>query len=249
MYVRLAFAVAAHLEPEILLVDEVLAVGDAAFQKKCLGKMNDVAKEGRTVLFVSHNMAAVNRLCSRGIWLQNGQVHGVGITTEIVGSYLAEGTNSAAQVFFERRPNVAVQYRSVCVTDSKGDVSQYILDDQGFTIEMEIEAYETISDIYFGMILQNLEGINVLFADSRDVEHSLPSTLQSGRHRICLHFPAVFAPGRYSIILGIATKHPIGQLDYIEGACSFEIVKNSNMQRTALRPGIINLNLPWEMEE
>ncbi|RME47458.1 MAG: ABC transporter ATP-binding protein, partial [Chloroflexi bacterium] len=74
MYVRLAFAVAAHLEPEILLVDEVLAVGDAAFQKKCLGKMGDVAKEGRTVLFVSHNMAAITSLCQRAIWLEEGKI-------------------------------------------------------------------------------------------------------------------------------------------------------------------------------
>ena len=74
MYVRLAFAVAAHLEPEILLVDEVLAVGDAAFQKKCLGKMGDVAKEGRTVLFVSHNMPSVLNLCRRAVWIDDGRV-------------------------------------------------------------------------------------------------------------------------------------------------------------------------------
>jgi lipopolysaccharide transport system ATP-binding protein len=249
MYVRLAFAVAAHLEPEILVVDEVLAVGDAAFQKKCLGKMGDVAKEGRTVLFVSHNMAAINRLCSRGIWLQNGQVHGVGVTTEIVGKYLTEGANAAAQMLIERRPNAVVQYRSVCVTDSKGNVSQFIPDDQGFIVEMEIEAYETMSDIYFGMILQNSEGINVLFADSRDVEHCLPSPLQSGKYRICLHVLAILAPGTYFVSLGIATSHPVEQIDSIEAACSFEIVKNSNMYRTAPRPGIVNLNLPWELLE
>ena len=82
MYVRLAFAVAAHLEPEVLLVDEVLAVGDAAFQKKCLGKMGDVASEGRTVLFVSHNMIAVQNLCKRVIWLDDGQKMGEGPTSE-----------------------------------------------------------------------------------------------------------------------------------------------------------------------
>src|SRR5437762_1395373 len=84
MYMRLAFAVAAHLEPEILLVDEVLAVGDAAFQKKCLGKMADVAKEGRTVLFVSHNMTAVNQLCPRAIMITDGQVVRDGRTPEVV---------------------------------------------------------------------------------------------------------------------------------------------------------------------
>jgi len=92
MYVRLAFAVAAHLEPEILLVDEVLAVGDAAFQKKCLGKMGDVAREGRTVLFVSHNMAAIVQLCSRGVLLERGRLGHIGNADEIVRRYLAIGS-------------------------------------------------------------------------------------------------------------------------------------------------------------
>lgn len=93
MYVRLAFAVAAHLEPEILLVDEVLAVGDAAFQKKCLGKMGDVAKEGRTVLFVSHNMAAMSGLCSAAMWLADGTVRARGTTAELTQKYLAAASS------------------------------------------------------------------------------------------------------------------------------------------------------------
>ncbi|MBI1792659.1 MAG: ABC transporter ATP-binding protein [Chloroflexi bacterium] len=92
MYVRLAFAVAAHLEPEILVVDEVLAVGDADFQKKCLGKMGDVAKKGRTVLFVSHNMGAVQNLCRRGIWLNNGHLAEDGLVIDAVSSYLNSKT-------------------------------------------------------------------------------------------------------------------------------------------------------------
>ena len=89
MYLRLAFAVAAHLEPEILLVDEVLAVGDAAFQKRCLGKMNDVAREGRTVIFVSHNLQAIQRLCSHAVMLEAGQVAAFGDTSTVVGQYLS----------------------------------------------------------------------------------------------------------------------------------------------------------------
>lgn len=87
MKVRLGFAIAAHLEPEILLVDEVLAVGDAAFQKKCLGKMDDVAREGRTVLFVSHNMGAIRRLCNRAVWIHNGSIQKVGDTHTVIGNY------------------------------------------------------------------------------------------------------------------------------------------------------------------
>lgn len=88
MYMRLAFAVAAHLEPEILIIDEVLAVGDASFQKKCLGKMREVAKTGRTVLFVSHNMTAVRNLCNRVVWLKNGEVHEIGESGAVIASYL-----------------------------------------------------------------------------------------------------------------------------------------------------------------
>src|SRR4030042_6867502 len=84
---RLAFAVAAHLDPEILLVDEVLAVGDIAFQKKCLGKMGDIAKGGRTVLFISHNMGAVRSLCGNAIWLDNGQIVKSGLVDEVVRAY------------------------------------------------------------------------------------------------------------------------------------------------------------------
>jgi lipopolysaccharide transport system ATP-binding protein len=93
MYVRLAFAVAAHLEPEILIVDEVLAVGDAAFQKKCLGKMEDVGKEGRTVIFVSHQMAAIQNLCQRAIWLNQGELVNDAQTQIVVSKYLSASTN------------------------------------------------------------------------------------------------------------------------------------------------------------
>src|ERR1700732_3686892 len=101
MYVRLAFAVAAHLEPEILLVDEVLAVGDASFQKKCLGKMGDVAKAGRTIVFVSHNMTAMRRRASRAIWLEGGQIADMGPTSNVVDDYLRKNTESNLESVWE----------------------------------------------------------------------------------------------------------------------------------------------------
>ncbi len=98
MYVRLAFAVAAHLEPEILIVDEVLAVGDAAFQKKCMGRMGSVAREGRTILFVSHNMGVIETMCSKAYWLEKGQVKRLGAAHEVVQQYLAETMRPASLV-------------------------------------------------------------------------------------------------------------------------------------------------------
>ena len=96
MFVRLAFGVAAHLQPEILIVDEVLSVGDAEFQKKCLGKMDDIAHEGRTILFVSHNMAAISQLCGRALWLKRGQLKFSGSPSDVVTSYLTSGSTALA---------------------------------------------------------------------------------------------------------------------------------------------------------
>src|SRR6266508_2196246 len=117
MYVRLAFSVAAHLEPEILLVDEVLAVGDIAFQRKCLGKMDDVAHEGRTVLFVSHNMGMLQTLCERGIYLQQGGVHTDGTITEAVDAYLQTLERANLQDLSKRTDRKGVGHARLVYTE------------------------------------------------------------------------------------------------------------------------------------
>src|SRR5512141_3326817 len=109
MYVRLAFAVAAHLDPEILVVDEVLAVGDAAFQKKCLGKMGEESRKGRTVLFVSHNMAAVQNLVERCIWLDKGQINEIGKPRQVIDNYLMAGQTMRGEVRFAQNPQLIAQ--------------------------------------------------------------------------------------------------------------------------------------------
>jgi len=123
MYLRLAFAVAAHLEPEVLLVDEVLAVGDVAFQRKCLGKMGEVARQGRTVLFVSHNMGAVGALCERAIWLHSGQIRGDGPAASVVQTYLQHASGTAiatTAVRFPQEEALPFQLLSVRLMDSEG---------------------------------------------------------------------------------------------------------------------------------
>jgi lipopolysaccharide transport system ATP-binding protein len=125
MAVRLAFSVAAHLEPEILLVDEVLAVGDAAFQKKCIGKMGEVAEGGRTIVFVSHNMAAVTSLCSRGVWLEDGCVNSDGHVLDVVQDYLSavgeiEGTKTDLQMRTDRGGDGRVRFTSFQIRDKDG---------------------------------------------------------------------------------------------------------------------------------
>jgi lipopolysaccharide transport system ATP-binding protein len=147
MRLRLGFAVAAHLEPEILLIDEVLAVGDAAFQKRCLSKMQDVGHQGRTVLFVSHNMPAITRLCSRTILLDNGHVLMDGPSSQVVGAYLNSGLGTTAA---REWPDLAkapgdnaVRLRAVRVRTEDGQTAESIDIRQPVGIEMEYEVYES----------------------------------------------------------------------------------------------------------
>jgi lipopolysaccharide transport system ATP-binding protein len=143
MYVRLAFAVAAHLEPEVLVVDEVLAVGDAAFQKKCLAKMGDVAGQGRTVLFVSHNMAAVGALCTRALLLEGGRLVRSGDVREVVAAYL-EGSDAAGAVpVADRRDRTGVgrfRFRSLEFLDGAGRERGHAVTGEELRVRLEVDA-------------------------------------------------------------------------------------------------------------
>ena len=152
MYVRLGFAVAAHLEPEILIVDEVLAVGDAAFQKKCLGKMNDVTGEGRTVLFVSHNMSAVKTLCPRAILLNQGSVEMDDDSSAVVQHYLGTDRTMQSQTVWpaEQRPgNSSCKVNSVTLKAPDGSPSTSVEISKGGYFEIDFEVIEDNSRANF----------------------------------------------------------------------------------------------------
>jgi lipopolysaccharide transport system ATP-binding protein len=161
MYVRLAFAVAAHLQPEILLIDEVLAVGDAAFQRKCLGKMADVARAGRTILFISHNMGAVLRLCSRCIWLNDGQVQAAGNTRQIVNAYTSSGTSDLPQKQWspaDAPGDETVKLLAVRVCQPCGAPSASIDITQSFDIEIETEYLQALPEATVGVQIRTGDG-------------------------------------------------------------------------------------------
>ena len=142
MYVRLAFAVAAHLEPEILIVDEVLAVGDAAFQKKCLGKMGSFAQSGRTVLFVSHNMEAVRTLCQRGVWLKDGRLHKDGKADEIVEAYFNSISNELS--FSCANPDYGLTIQKVVLKNDRGEESSQFRPGDDLVVEISYDAQKRI---------------------------------------------------------------------------------------------------------
>ncbi len=174
MYVRLAFAVSAHLEPEILLVDEVLAVGDMAFQKKCLGKMGDVAtKEGRTVLFVSHSMASIKQLCSRTFLLDAGRIKKSGNTEEVVASYLAEEFRSESAEYTwnddDAPGDETAKLKTMRLCSAIGEVRSEFGTDEPIFVEVEYTVFKRVSPFRIGFSLHTIDGIYILFTSDSDI--------------------------------------------------------------------------------
>lgn len=166
MYVRLAFAVAAHLEPEILIIDEVLAVGDAEFQKKCLGKMKSVAGEGRTVLFVSHNMSVVKSLCSRGILFTKGEVEAEGETKSIVERYLAGGTESDRIISWkpvEAPQTPEFRLLSVRILDQNDSPSSLLSTADPLRIELSYEMLKPLKNLRVTISVHTPDGADIFY--------------------------------------------------------------------------------------
>jgi lipopolysaccharide transport system ATP-binding protein len=163
MYVRLAFAVAAHLEPEILIVDEVLAVGDAEFQKKCLGKMKDVAGQGRTVIFVSHNMGAVASLCNSAVRMKQGRFVAKGPTQQIINSYVGEDSSRERSGRVDFKPNESkdAQILGIGVLNSSGTPSSSISHDEDWFIEMSLIVRNSVPDLVLGIRLTDQMDVRI----------------------------------------------------------------------------------------
>ena len=182
MYMRLAFAVASHLEPEILLVDEVLAVGDASFQKKCLGKMGEVAKEGRTVLFVSHNMTAVRSLCRRALWLDSGGIVETGDTGQVVFDYIQKGALPMLERVWEDSATApgddTARLHRISVTPLGQEPNEPITVKTALRVNGAFWNYVPAAVLNFSVVLYNLEGVAIFNTGS--VAHSFPVGLVQG---------------------------------------------------------------------
>jgi lipopolysaccharide transport system ATP-binding protein len=205
MYVRLAFSVAAHLEPEILIIDEVLAVGDAAFQKKCLGKINQVSRDsGRTVIFVSHNMGVVANICERAILMERGVVTAAGRAGEIVAGYIRSGKQGSGEVRWQaddaQAGNARVRLRSARVI-SEGQISRDVAIDRDVWIEYEFDALVTGLTLTSSIHLFDKHGACVL---SSGPGNSTPAT---GTYRDRVRLPAHFLnDGLYSVSILLITE-------------------------------------------
>ena len=234
MYVRLAFAVAAHLEPEILIIDEVLAVGDAAFQKKCLGKMHEVAtSQGRTVLFVSHNTGAVRNLCQRVLWLETGRLRAAGPTVTMLDHYLQDTNDTRASVIdLTKGRNGTGQkifLRTVRINDAKP-----VHHGEPFVIELDYSATAAVEEASFGCGFSTLDGTRLYSMDS-DWNDQRPriSATQLGTVRAAL--PVLhLQPGVYALDVG-ARNGPFDGLDYVPACTHIEILPGPQTPSSIVR--------------
>lgn len=239
MYLRLAFSVAAHLDAEILLVDEVLAVGDAEFQRKCLGRMASVEREGRTVLFVSHNLDAIVRLCPTCLWLDEGSVVALGSANEVVEKYLAAGVRRLERQTFEDRPQQAVSLRSVGVLNPEGECTSVLRRDQPFIVEVTFVLRSPVPDLNMAISVQTLRGVRVL--DEALADQS-PSPLESlGEYVARLKVPPLLNAGDY--VVGIWLGTDFETYAWVEEAVSLRLEGAVNG-----RPDrVVQLRLPWDV--
>jgi lipopolysaccharide transport system ATP-binding protein len=249
MYVRLAFAVAAHLEPEILLVDEVLAVGDASFQKKCLGKMGDVAQEGRTVLFVSHNMGAIMQLCYSAILFSYGRLVLFSDSEKTVSSYLLGHNQKEADVKLDPTLNPSkpvILTRCRLVDPSESPVTILGVKD-GFSIDLEVLAREEVSDVEISLRVHDRSG-NALFTTNVSSYTKQLQTLSVGLHSYSVEIPACFlAPGSYYVHVGIHRPN-ITVFDIHDHILAFTVEESGSdmWQYFQKAYGSILVQFPWQ---
>jgi lipopolysaccharide transport system ATP-binding protein len=257
MYLRLAFAVAAHLEPEILVVDEVLAVGDAEFQRKCLGKMNDVAQQGRTVLFVSHNMSAILRLTEEAIVLNKGKLLKRAPSPEAVDFYLSSGQAESGERIWggDDIPATSAPFRpvSVRIKDRSGNVVDTIRSTEPLSVEMEYQLDAPVTGLRVGIYISTMRGEYIFTAfDTDDAKrYEQFGSRQTGRYISRCTIPAdFFNEGRYS--LGVnASSFGVKRYFMDENALSFnvDISGAPGTQWPELRQGPIRPRFDWKIEK
>lgn len=254
MYARLGFAVAAHVDPEVMLVDEVLAVGDAAFQRRCLGRMDDVSKGGRTVLFVSHNMAAIKQLCPRALWLDKGRIRADGPSHAVVNEYLTavSGRSEGGVIPPEahRGGSGGVRIRQVEIRNSSGRSVNDLLMDERFEIVVRFEALKPITAASMGVGICTLEGTRIA-ALEQVADGAPPITVEPGCYEIGVGLVNFLLPGNYSLDIGVRHTLEGEALDYVLHATTFTVLDvsaeadswvpfNGNYRR-----GVIQVDAKW----
>jgi lipopolysaccharide transport system ATP-binding protein len=248
MQLRLAFSVAAHLEPEILLIDEVLAVGDMEFQKKCLGKMEEVSKaDGRTILFVSHNLTQLKHLCNTAILLENGRIHAHGRVDEVIKKYSEIIFVTESYHWKNENPARDFAITDIILKNDEGLVNKPLKTNENLYLEVSLKAKKNITDSQIAIRFTNQENIPVYTTTNADHDMQYP-TIQSGEHIYRVPIPVnLFTPGRYSMIIAwnipnIEALHKVDnvmQIDIEDDRYPGDLLRDGRL-------GILNKIIRWE---
>jgi lipopolysaccharide transport system ATP-binding protein len=255
MHVRLAFAVAAHLETDILIVDEVLAVGDAEFQAKCLGKMKDLSTSGhRTVLFVSHNMASVRQLCPRSILMDKGTVVNIGETNAIIEQYMTMGGEADRAVTWpqDKAPSGdGIRLNGIFVKNAKGKTEGALSSDEDIFIEIDYALTKEMRDLRVGVSLYNAEG-TLIFISSDFFAGHRGAPRVAAQYVSRMRIPGqILIEGRYVVEIIISIPRIV---DLVNGpTCSFEVNEMGHdswgPKHAARLPGVIHPSMEWEIRK
>jgi len=250
MQVRLAFAIAAYLEPEVLLIDEVLAVGDIGFQRKCFNKMDEVAYGGRTVIFVSHNMEAVRSLCSRGIWLEDGRITYEGDISSAIKMYLESYSSMEAKVNIAEEDHVVdsglLRINKVFILDSEGRVTSRIHYREDFSVGMELEMLGKVESARIGLGVNTPGGQRISTAHHTDAGVAALSG-SSGKYRATASFKNRLMPGLYIISVGAHEGLSGKGLDYVPGAVDLSVLGSSKEGEgpDPANQGLVEMSIDW----
>ncbi|MEQ8821101.1 MAG: ABC transporter ATP-binding protein [Sumerlaeia bacterium] len=250
MYVRLAFAVAAHLRTDILVVDEVLAVGDAQFQKKCLGKMQDVAGDGRTVLFVSHNMATVQRLCASCIYLRDGQLVTSGETVQVIQEYLKSGINLGACADRGPDPSFPMRLRTAAVVDEEGEILHQVERSQKAFLSVRYDINEPVKDVHVVCHITDMQNNIIVSTGDCDMGRDVSAVRSPGAYEGRFQIPShTLNDGSYSVTVALGI--PYRTVYDREASCAdFQVVdlrREEGPTYAQRRPGFLAIDIPWEV--
>jgi lipopolysaccharide transport system ATP-binding protein len=247
MTVRLGFAVAAFLDPEILIVDEVLAVGDAEFQKKAIGKMKEVSSSGgRTVLFVSHNMASISSLCTKSILMENGKIKNVGNTKHIISQYLLSNSQSNAYWKIQNKTNSELYFEEITVIDNLERITSNIASGTNFKIKIKLVVLEKIDNSAISIRFINDEGIVVFTTASHDLQN-LYDEIYPGAYDIFIDInPNILVPGNYSLVFSCFVSR-VKLFDVVENKIGIEIEDLGIKNKDQDRKGLVIPIFPWKL--
>lgn len=252
MYMRLAFAVAAHLEPEILIVDEVLAVGDAEFQKKCLGKMNEVAAGGRTVLFVSHNPGALQRLCKTGIYLERGGLKNYGEMRSVLAQYQADIDAETESSLGERQSPETVhegdlRFINWRFVDASTEQPHLIYSREEGVFELTLVCKRPSANVHFKLTIQDLQGQNVIIAHNLS-GGALETQLERGVYKIRWRLSLPLRAGTYKLLAEVYSAHGGGILDLWDASPRLTILPVLEYDLPADFQSLVNVPVSFEIK-